>query len=234
MIEKILYPAYENNAKKINEVIEKVNEITEVGGGAKFVSINSDNQDEANFFGDGATGNNAIAIGTGTKSENTDSVAIGTKTKAVNSCTVAIGEKAQAQDVDSIAIGSKTKAQGNDSVSIGTKTKTQGSNTVAIGTQAKARGDNAVAIGNNAATQEELISAIAIGGDSIATEENTVSFGHQATDYINGSDDEDIYGTAVYRRLVNVADGINDTDAVNVRQLTEFVQEAIAAALADL
>src|SRR3546814_6275116 len=63
--------------------------------------------------------------------------------------------------------------------------------------------------------------AVAIGSDSVASDADTVSFGHLATDEdeINGAP----YGSDLQRRLVNVADGIGDHDAATVGQLASFV-----------
>src|SRR3546814_11497383 len=63
--------------------------------------------------------------------------------------------------------------------------------------------------------------AVAIGSDSVASDADTVSFGHLATDEdeINGAP----YGSDLQRRLVNVADGLGDHDTAPVGQLASFV-----------
>src|SRR3546814_10092802 len=64
-------------------------------------------------------------------------------------------------------------------------------------------------------------SDLAIGSDSVASEADTVSFGHLATDedeFTGGT-----YGSDLQRRLVNVADGIGDHDAATMGQLGSVV-----------
>ena len=73
----------------------------------------------------------------------------------------------------------------------------------AYGTNAAATADNATAIGANSQATAE--NSVALGANSVASEANTVSIGSVGNE----------------RRLTNVADGVNDTDAVNVRQLNE-------------
>src|SRR3546814_19197881 len=63
--------------------------------------------------------------------------------------------------------------------------------------------------------------AVAIGSDSVASEADTVSFGHLATDedeFTGGP-----YGSDLQRRLVNVADGIGDHAAATLGQLGSVV-----------
>ena len=71
---------------------------------------------------------------------------------------------------------------------------------------ATGNGDFSVAIGKNASAFG-VSNAVAIGSESVATEENTVSVGNET----------------IQRRIVNVAAGINDTDAVNVSQLNDAI-----------
>lgn len=74
-------------------------------------------------------------------------------------------------------------------------------NNTAIGSNAKATVGNSTAIG--AGAQANAKDSVALGVNSVANEQNTVSVG----------------STNNTRRITNVADGINPTDAVNVRQL---------------
>ncbi|MBO5168408.1 MAG: YadA-like family protein [Phascolarctobacterium sp.] len=83
-----------------------------------------------------------------------------------------------------------------DSVALGYYAGVDGTGGTAIGSKAKANGENSVALGYG----------------SIASEENVVSVGYGTT--LNG------VGVA-YRRIVNVAEGNDTYDAVNVGQLQE-------------
>ncbi|WP_439287316.1 YadA family autotransporter adhesin, partial [Lonepinella sp. BR2357] len=79
--------------------------------------------------------------------------------------------------------------------------KATGKNSSAFGHNAIANADNSTAIGANA--QATAPNSVALGANSVANEANTVSVGSAGHE----------------RRITNVADGVNPTDAVNKRQL---------------
>ncbi|WP_321840706.1 YadA-like family protein [Paraburkholderia bannensis] len=76
----------------------------------------------------------------------------------------------------------------------GTNSVAAGGGAIASGTNSTAIGDTAKATGNN---------SVALGANSVADQDNTVSVGSQGNE----------------RRITNVANGVNATDAVNVGQL---------------
>ena len=94
----------------------------------------------------------------------------------------------------------------------GAPAEATGVETIAIGGDSVASGAGSVAIGSEA--EAMAANSVAIGFGSMATEANTVSVGAVGEE----------------RRITNVAAGINDTDAVNVAQLTA---EATARTAAD-
>src|SRR3546814_921232 len=88
---------------------------------------------------------------------------------------------------------------------------------IAIGNAAQVHAEEAVALGVKTRVLAGADRAVAIGSDSVASEADTVSFGHLATDedeFTGGT-----YGSDLQRRLVNVADGIGDHDAATMGQL---------------
>ncbi|WP_150123333.1 YadA-like family protein [Burkholderia cenocepacia] len=107
---------------------------------------------------------------------------------------------------DSLSDGSlsmryiKVKATGQAANAMGT-------NTVAIGSGANATGNGSLALGTG--SRANGLNSVAIGFNSVATEANQVSVGDVGRE----------------RRISNVADGTEDTDAVNVNQLTEAVEK---------
>ncbi len=107
---------------------------------------------------------------------------------------------------DSLSDGSlsmryiKVKATGQAANAMGT-------NTVAIGAGANATGNGSLALGTG--SRANGLNSVAIGFNSVATEANQVSVGDVGRE----------------RRISNVADGTEDTDAVNVNQLTEAVEK---------
>ncbi|WP_321933347.1 YadA family autotransporter adhesin, partial [Burkholderia cenocepacia] len=100
-----------------------------------------------------------------------------------------IGSNANVSQSNGTAIGSGSKSTAEGATSIGSNANASGSKSTAIGEGAKASGSNAVAL----------------GAGSVANEANTVSFG-------NGTDDGN-------RRITNIRDGINETDAATKGQL---------------
>ncbi|WP_279609089.1 YadA-like family protein [Burkholderia cenocepacia] len=104
-----------------------------------------------------------------------------------------IGSNANVSQSNGTAIGSGSKSTAEGATSIGSNANASGSKSTAIGEGANASGSNAVAL----------------GAGSVATEANTVSFG-------NGTDDGN-------RRITNIRDGINETDAATKGQLDRAV-----------
>ncbi|MCA8085893.1 MULTISPECIES: beta strand repeat-containing protein [Burkholderia cepacia complex] len=85
-----------------------------------------------------------------------------------------------------------------------------GTNTVAIGAGANATGNGSLALGTG--SRANGLNSVAIGFNSVATDANQVSVGDIGNE----------------RRISNVADGTEDTDAVNVNQLTEAIEKMSA------
>ncbi|WP_349252596.1 YadA-like family protein [Burkholderia sp. AU19243] len=88
----------------------------------------------------------------------------------------------------------------------GMKANALGANSVAIGGNANATVDNAVAIGSGA--RARAFNSVALGINSVADQENTVSIGDTGS---------------ITRRIVNVSDGIDENDAVNMKQLADAI-----------
>ncbi|KWF17329.1 YadA-like family protein [Burkholderia pseudomultivorans] len=153
--------------------------------------------------GDGGSGNDYFAgtdIGsTGTTPANagdgTGNTAAGSNATIATGVSNAtvIGSGAGASKDGGVAIGSNAASAAEGAVAIGRGSDASGSQSTAIGDGAKASGSNSVAV----------------GAGSVATEANTVSFG-------NGTDDGN-------RRLTNIKDGINESDAATKGQLDRAV-----------
>ena len=126
-----------------------------------------------------AANDNSIAIGEGTKANNTD--------KAVS---VAIGQNAEASGERSLAIGfgvsekvndkddktpTSTKASGESAIAIGTDVVAKGQHSVAMGSHTDAANDSSVAIGFNTHTVSD--SAVAIGSGTKAAGRYSVALG---------------------------------------------------------
>ena len=153
----------------------------------------------------------AIALGENAEATGSNTVAIGQGTKATNYYSIAIGYKggagAPTTGRNAIAIGTETAATGANSVAIGSTAKARGDSSLALGDYAEARGKNSVALGIGAYSTAN--NSVALGRNSLAKEENVVSI---------GNDD-----AKITRRLVNMAAGVADTDAVNVGQMKDAI-----------
>ena len=91
---------------------------------------------------------------------------------------------------------------------------------VAIGLTAYAGGNNSNAYGF--ASKATAGHSVALGNESIADEANTVSVGRKESTII-----DPYYGTytmpALYRKIVNMADGVDDHDAATVGQVKSMI-----------
>ncbi|CAB5171659.1 putative haemagglutinin-related autotransporter protein [Burkholderia cenocepacia] len=92
---------------------------------------------------------------------------------------------------------------GDGSLVVGNSAIASGGNSSAVGQGAVASGEGSTSLGQGASATAS--GSVAIGQGSVATEANTVSFG-------NGAEEGN-------RRLVNLADGVNPSDAATKGQL---------------
>ncbi|MCZ0723687.1 YadA-like family protein [Pasteurella multocida] len=123
------------------------------------------------------------------------STVVGAQTKAASRST-ALGAEATALGLDAVAVGITSKAEGDKSVAIGANS-TADSNNVALGATSR---------------------AVAKEGSGYLTGKQSslvVSVGHQ-----DGAADQHIL-----RRLVNVADGVDEQDAATVAQLKKVTEK---------
>ena len=125
---------------------------------------------------------------------------ISTLSASVDARFAAIGIGA-ATGSGSSAFGTGSLASGSNSSAYGSGAVASAANATALGQGSRATGANSTALGQGA--QATGANSVAIGAGSIASDPNTVSFGAPGAE----------------RRLTNVADGINQFDAVNLGQL---------------
>ncbi len=187
-----------------------------------------------------ADGENAIALGEGSHASGKDSISLGTNAAASGANAVSFGANATASAENAIAVGNGAQVSGDNSLSIGNGSVVTGQNAIAVGTGHTIAGDNSgafgdpdniygtgsYAVGNNNTIGEEgktsgsntfvlgnnvtttANDAVLLGSGSTATEDHVVSVGSEGNE----------------RKIVNVAAGVHDTDAVNVVQLKENLE----------
>lgn len=188
--------------------------------GRNSVALGGAKQLEDGLLPASATGSNAIAVGPGAAAMQEGAVAVGKNARATGGglglpAATAIGSGARAEAEGAAALGSTAVASGTNSTALGRDASATGGGSIAVGPFAVAVGSNSIAQGWGAsATQPDTLAlgrfaqasaanAVAIGANSIANAPMTVSFGSAGNE----------------RRLTNVADPVNGTDAVNLSTL---------------
>ena len=155
-----------------------------------------------------ATGADSIAMGTRAEATKQSSIAIGRLSKSItDERGVAIGNEAVTTGYAAIAIGDKVNADSKDSISIGRGSKSKAEGAVVVGTGASAAVKNSVALGESST----VTSADAAETTGYLTNDTVTNSEHGVLSIGNGS--------TITRRILSVASGTNDTDAVNVKQL---------------
>ena len=167
---------------------------------------------EANTVSVGSVGDERKITNVAKGTNTTDAVNVGqltavgsqvdTNTRGISSNSGRISANTQRigaveQRIQYIHIDQSTTALGKDAVATPAAS-------IALGKSAEVQdgAQGSVAIGAHAKVNQGVQNAVAIGQYSVATESNTFSVGSDA----------------LKRRVVNVADGINDYDAVNMHQ----------------
>ena len=129
-----------------------------------------------------------------------------TGASAIGTGSTAMGDGASSADFDT-AVGYRATVTADGSVAVGSQSQVDSANSVALGADSviASGAEGGVALGQNAQVLTGATGSVAIGQDSVADQANTVSVG-SATNQ---------------RRIINVAYGIEDTDAVNIYQLRQ-------------
>jgi hypothetical protein len=125
---------------------------------------------------------------------------------------VAIGYSASAADNVSFAAGSRAQATAYAAIAIGRKSEANHGAAVTMGADSIAKATASVALGRDAVASRS--SAVALGHKSIANENYTVSVGRPGSP----------------RRIVNVATGVQPTDAVNLAQMKALIRRSMTVA----
>ena len=172
----------------------------------------------------------ATAVGIYSKANDFASTAFGFCNTASGIYAMAAGFYSSTDAEGAVAVGTVNKASGNYSSAVGVYNTATGNRASAIGYDNKASGDYSSAIGFKSYTGAKC--ATAIGYRAVSTETGTVSFGHKRGDPLGYEDGT--YDSDNFARLTNIAEGKDDNDAVNVKQLKEFVNEKLDNGMSDL
>ena len=211
---------------------------------------------KGNFNNEGARGANAVAIGPWANGIGDRSLSVGSHAVAVGKQAITVGQSSFGLGENSLAVGSYATVNGNNSLAIGTDTyvgqatrsgsgkgitatETASEYAMAIGFSAKTLASNAMTIGKGART--EIEHAITLGSASTAVKADAeATTAYLTGDSVNNSGNGVLSignirntadGRGVTRRIVGVAGGTNDFDAVNVKQLKKLEENMKAAEL---
>ncbi|TDQ59750.1 trimeric autotransporter adhesin [Mesocricetibacter intestinalis] len=163
-------------------------------------------------------------LGAGAEAYDTNDVAIGIAAKAKGNYATAIGQQANANGLEATALGHWARAYGDNAIAIGSYAITstldgsgEVTNGIAIGQQARAASSNSVALGKNslAYIADDVKTEAYLSKEAFAKENGVVSVGN--AEYKVGEDTV----AENRRRIINVAGGADDYDAVNVAQLKQ-------------
>ena len=186
-----------------------------------------------------ATGANSIAIGYNTEVSGKEAIGAGYGNKVTGDYSTAVGYKNEISGNNSGAFGDPniveadaSYAYGNDNRIYATSTETNGSSHV-IGSNNYVKADNTFVLGNKVGTEDAPVTAnnSVILGSGSKIDMSKLS----DTDKQNGVISVGAEGAE--RRIMNVADGINPTDAATVGQLNSVagqIENAIAPAIQNM
>ncbi|MCF0153404.1 ESPR-type extended signal peptide-containing protein [Megasphaera sp.] len=142
----------------------------------------------SNYNNDGATGNDAIAIGPFASAKGNHSLALGYRAETFHSDVkplagedgyddnTAIGYNSQA-GYRSTALGYNSRATGGRAVALGTDALAEENNSTAIGMNAQATGEQATALGSLAKASGESATAVGEGASALANYSSAVGQG---------------------------------------------------------
>ena len=167
-------------------------------------------------------GFDAVGIGNGVRANGTDAIAIGKASRAWLDESIAMGSQAVTAKKRSIALGRYATTLSEDSIAIGNRAEisSKADSSMALGAWSRVNDKNSISIGLFSSTEGRgaaIDGTSAFSGDEVKAAEGVVSVGTEG--YSMQFDNDSLPIPEMKRRLVNVAGGIKDTDAVNVKQL---------------
>ena len=125
-----------------------------------------------------ATGQNAVALGAGTKAQHNNTVAIGKGAQSTGDSAIALGFESTSTSDQSVAVGLFTKASNKQAVAVGSKSQATGDSSIAIGKEANASNESSVALGGKAVSTNKYTTAV--GGTAFANQEGATALGYGA------------------------------------------------------
>ncbi len=176
-------------------------------------SVSEDMESVAVGIRSKAVGWEAVSIGIDSEALENRAVAIGGSSKALKKYAISLGDSSRAEEVNTIALGSGAMSFKEGAISLGTGSIAEGVNSLAIGYSSRTEAEDSQALGYGARTIHNK--SVALGYGAVSLEENTISVAYKDPNIAIANQPEKPF----YRKIVGLADGVNDHDAVNVSQL---------------
>ncbi|HIF5512729.1 TPA: YadA-like family protein [Pasteurella multocida] len=187
--------------------------------------------------GEGVIGQLNIGIGAhaGTNVVGKHNIALGTyagtnlkNSEETSGANVSIGHEANKYDQltavqKSTVVGAQTKAASR-STALGAEATALGLDAVAVGITSKAEGDKSVAIGANSTADSNNV-ALGATSRAVAKEGSGYLTGKQSSLVVSVGHQDGAADQHILRRLVNVADGVDEQDAATVAQLKKVTEK---------
>lgn len=171
----------------------------------------------------------SVAIGESTSVTKKESVAVGKSAEVDTQNAIAIGTGAHIASgaVNSVAIGGQYAYDEEDGLGGGSEylIEENAKNSTVVGTAGLSQSEGGVALGKGARVTFDADNSAAIGTDSSVGEDDILKTDTNGVVSFGSSDANEGFT----RRLINVSDGVNDSDAATVGQVQEAAQQNAAA-----
>ena len=171
-------------------------------------------------------GENALAIGHTILVDSNQGIGLGNSTYVGGDRAIGIGANTIIENdaSDSVALGSNVLATKKNTIAVGTGAKVTGENGLAIGYHAVASAVKSQAFGNGAVANLDNSTAIGVNAKTDYTTDdlNKAQYIPAGTFSMTPTQGVGVISVGSYgseRRIINLAGGYRDTDAVNVSQL---------------
>lgn len=197
----------------------------------------------ADGWSEGAAGNtNSVAMGGG----QAGSMSTPASVRGQNSVAVGAGASVDVStsqndfnSANATAIGAGSSVSAMQGTAVGYGSKVTGAQGTAIGEQSAATAAGSAAFGEGSHAKAEKSTAIGTGANVGDGAKNSVALGAGSTVYSSDLKSTDKNGVVslgtgnAERRIIHVADGVNDSDAATVGQLAKATEKSNAAVTAN-
>lgn len=165
-------------------------------------------------------GKNSVAVGAGS------SVDISSSQAAFNSANAtAIGAGSSVSAMQGTAVGYGSKVTGARGTAMGEQSAATAAGSAAFGEGSHAKAEKSTALGTGANVGDGAKNSVALGADSTVYSSDLKSTDKNGVVSLGSGNAE--------RRIIHVADGVNDSDAATVGQLAKATEKSNAAVTAN-